>query len=323
MKGDGEVRKIASKTRCGLWFSLLGTMTACAAADFGAWQVPGDWEVRVTEQGAVREWTGKTWCGHVQGMCVSSNALYFAFHNQIVKTDWYGRLLKRADNLVRHTGDICHWNGRLYTIICHAKPVEGVPGSPASIQVFDEDLNIVKTKTFTRIKGEGGDGITCLDGVLYVGMAGYCLPGETPEQRHCARFRKFDATTLEEIGNGPFVVDFHAPIGVYGQQNITTDGTYIYVDSDAPDEDGDTFFKFDRDFKLLGKYNFGWKQGVDVVPGGKDGAVRFIYCSTPNWLKFREEPTLSVHALILFAELKGDNIRDITRHCVFKNPLPR
>ena len=129
-----------------------------SAADVGAWQVPGDWEVRVTEQGAVREWTGKTWCGHVQGMCVSSNALYFAFHNQIVKTDWYGRLLKRADNLVKHTGDICYWNGRLYTIICHAKPVEGVPGSPASIQMFDEDLNIVKTKTFTRIKGEGGDG---------------------------------------------------------------------------------------------------------------------------------------------------------------------
>ena len=117
-----------------------------SAADVGAWQVPGDWEVRVTEQGAVREWTGKTWCGHVQGMCVSSNALYFAFHNQIVKTDWYGRLLKRADNLVKHTGDICYWNGRLYTIICHAKPVEGVPGSPASIQMFDEDLNIVKTK---------------------------------------------------------------------------------------------------------------------------------------------------------------------------------
>ena len=46
-----------------------------SAADVGAWQVPGDWEVRVTEQGAVREWTGKTWCGHVQGMCVSSNAL--------------------------------------------------------------------------------------------------------------------------------------------------------------------------------------------------------------------------------------------------------
>ena len=33
------------------------------------WQVPGNWEVRVSEQGAVKEWTGKTWCGHIQGMC--------------------------------------------------------------------------------------------------------------------------------------------------------------------------------------------------------------------------------------------------------------
>ena len=30
------------------------------------------------------------------GMCVSSNALYFSFHDQIVKTDWYGRFLKRV-----------------------------------------------------------------------------------------------------------------------------------------------------------------------------------------------------------------------------------
>ena len=34
-----------------------------------------------------------------------------------------------------------------------------------------------------------------------------------------------------------------------------------------------------------------------------------------------EKPGLSVHALILFADIKGDKVTDITRHCVFKNPL--
>ena len=62
----------------------------CAATDVGGWQVPGNWEVRISEKGAVQEWTGKTWCGHIQGMCATSNALYFVFHNQIVKTDLVG-----------------------------------------------------------------------------------------------------------------------------------------------------------------------------------------------------------------------------------------
>ena len=66
-----------------------------AIADAGAWQVPS-WDARLTESGAVQGMTGETWCGHVQGMCATSNALYFAFHNQILKTDWYGRFLKRV-----------------------------------------------------------------------------------------------------------------------------------------------------------------------------------------------------------------------------------
>ena len=291
-------------------------LAAGMAADACAWDVPGGWEVRITEQGAVREWTGKTWCGHIQGMCATSNALYFAFHNQIVKTDWYGRLLKRAENLVRHQGDICFWNGHLYTIVCH------LSGPDGRIQMFDENLSLVKERVFTRPRGAGGDGITCLDGVLYVGLSTVALPGEEDKPRHCARYRKFDAATLEDIGD-TFTVDHHSPLYSTGQQNITTDGTYIYVASDVPDEGGCNFFKFDKDFNVLGKWPFGWFQGVDVVPGGRDGAVRFVYCSTPNWMKSREKPGLSVHALVLFADLKDGAIADITRHCVFKNPLPR
>ena len=313
---------ICPTVRRGVLVAAIIATAMCAVADLGDWQVPGNWEVRVSEQGAVKEWTGKTWCGHIQGMCATSNALYFAFHNQIVKTDWYGRLLKRAENLVKHQGDICWWNGHLYTIVCHVKPVPGFGGAAGSIQMFDEDLNLVKERTFLRPKGAGGDGITCLDGVLYIGLSTVALPGEEDKPRHCARYRKFNATTLEDIGD-TFTVDHHSPLYSTGQQNITTDGTHLYVASDVPDEGGYNFFKFDKDFNVLGKWSFGWFQGVDVVPGGKDGATRFVYCSTPNWMKSRETPGLSVHALILFADIKGDKVTDITRHCVFKNPMPR
>ena len=141
----------------------LGAVAQCGAIDLAKedWKVPS-WCPIVTQEGAVKEWTGKTWCGHVQGMCATSNALYFAFHNQIVKTDWNGRLLKRAENLIKHQGDICWWKGHLYTIVCHLSGPEG------RIQVFDEDLNFVKERIFTRPKGAGGDGITALDGVIYI-----------------------------------------------------------------------------------------------------------------------------------------------------------
>jgi len=75
-----------------------------------SWKVP-NWTTIVTEPSAVQKWVGKIWSGHCQGMCVSSNALYFSFHDQIVKTDWYGRE-QRWVQLDVHGGDICIWNGK-------------------------------------------------------------------------------------------------------------------------------------------------------------------------------------------------------------------
>ena len=79
----------------------------------------------------------------------------------------------------------------------------------------------------------------------------------------------------------------------------------------------------DRDFNVVGRHVFGWRQGVDVVPGGKDGAVRFIYCTTINWMSPKVQPQLPVLALVQFAELKDGKIEDITRHCIFPKPLKR
>ena len=96
-------------------------LAAVASADC-VWKVP-NWSTIVTEMEATNQWDGKVWCGHIQGMCVSSNAIYFSYHNQIIKTDWFGRFLGRtvAD---RHGGDICLWNGKLYTGVW-LKPKKG------------------------------------------------------------------------------------------------------------------------------------------------------------------------------------------------------
>ena len=51
--------------------------------------------------------------------------------------------------------------------------------------------------------------------------------------------------------------------------------------------------------------------------------MRFVYCTTLNWISSATKRELPVYALVQFAELKGGCIRDISRHCIFDNPLPR
>ena len=275
-----------------------------------AWEVPS-WDPRLTEVGAVKEFVNKTWCGHVQGMCANSNALYFAYHTQIVKTDWLGRLVKRVE-VMRHTGDICLWNGKLYTAVCHSDTGKG----RGRIQMFDEDLNFIKETHLAR----PGDGITCLDGVLYVGLG----PAGTETEPYRGNwYGKFSAESLEPLCE-PFRLD-HGYDCCAGVQNMTTDGTYIYANYYCPDEKADTpcFIVFDKDMNVKGAHLFGWRQGVDVIPGGQGGAVRFIYCTTINWIGRSTKCEIPVQALVQFAELKDGKIRDISRHCIFRTPLDR
>jgi hypothetical protein len=80
---------------------------------------------------------------------------------------------------------------------------------------------------------------------------------------------------------------------------------------------------FDKDMNVKGAHFFGHRQGVDVVPGGKDGAVRFIYCTTINWIGSSTKCAVPPQGLVQFAELKDGAIRDISRHCIFRSPLDR
>ena len=152
---------------------LLAAVAACAPvarAEMGTWKVPS-WQAFLSAPGAVKkiinEKDGK--CpGHSQGMCVTSNAFYFSFHNQIVKTDWKGLLLKRVA-VVPHGGDICHWNGRVYVGAWEPPKQKGEKGC-TSIRVYDADtLEPVKERRMPEWQN-AADGITCLDGVIILGM---------------------------------------------------------------------------------------------------------------------------------------------------------
>ena len=294
----------------------LAVCAAGAVLSLCAWQVPS-WDARLTEPGAGLGMIGETWCGHVQGMCATSNALYFAFHNQILKTDWYGRFIKRVE-AERHTGDICWWNGRLYTVVSVGGRRKETPKITGAIQEYDENLTLLREVTWT---GHGGDGITCLDGVLYVGLG----PARDPAKPFRGNyFGKFDAETLQPLCE-PFLVD-HGYDASAGVQNIATDGEKLYINFYTPEEDYPCFFVFDKDFNVLQSHVFGWRHGVDLVGGGEPGAVRLIYALTINcWSqasKQKLDPAPSQN-LFRYAELKDGKINDITRYISFRNEKKR
>ena len=273
-----------------------------------AWRVPS-WDARLTAPGTLPARSG-----HVQGMCVSENALYFVMHNQIVKTDWMGCPLKSVE-APKHSGDVCLWKGRLYVAFC--EPGGSKVANKGRIMVYDEELNFLKETQFAR----PADGITCIDGVLYVGLG----PGGTKEApyRGCW-YGKFDAETLAPLCE-PFRID-HGYDCCAGVQNMATDGKLLYVSYYTPEETACTpdFMVFDRDFNVRGAHRFGYRQGLDVVPGGTPGAVRFIYVTTVNWMgqpKSGDWPP--VQALWQFAEMKDGSIRDITRHNIYRKPWKR
>ena len=281
-----------------------------------AWKVP-NWTTIVTEPGAIQEQYGKTkkWCGHVQGMCVSSNAIYFSFHDQIVKTDWYGRLLARTPT-DPHGGDICLWNGKLYTGVWLRPNKQTGEKACGAIYMYDaETLALLKAQK-VKSKDAGVDGITCLDGVIYLAMGATGKYDPVTKSGRQCWYCKFKTETLEQIGE-PFAED-HGDDSLCGSQNMTTDGTYIYSSHYTYAEADHTpnVVVHDKDtFKVVGKYKFGWNHGIDVVPGGKDGAVRFAWVFTPNWIgRLCKKQKLPIYGIVQFVELKDGQVFDFTEH---------
>ena len=94
---------------------------------------------------------------------------------------------------------------------------------------------------------------------------------------------------------------------------MCTDGTYIYASHYVDDPAAKNVSVHDKsDFRVVAKYQFGQNNGLDVVPGGVDGAVRFAWAFTPNWRNRENRPSPPVCAVVQFGELKGGRFTDVT-----------
>ena len=79
---------------------IFGMALAATAFNLGAAQpappIPPNWEPILTRPGALAKGSG-----HVQGFCVTSNAIYATLHDGLYKFDWYGHLLMHVASSTR------------------------------------------------------------------------------------------------------------------------------------------------------------------------------------------------------------------------------
>lgn len=212
---------------------------------------------------------------HIQGIAASEEALYLSQAQHLTKVDWTGKHIC-GHSVPNHTGDICWYEGELYAALAlsdseagpMADPTEGV----GKIQVFDKDLNLVREAKINRRT----DGITCMDGILYVGMGSKTQPSKDAHRVNI--IARFDARTLKEIA--PRTEFDYGYETNYGVQNITNDGKNIYFSfysvSGAPQ-----IAVTDKDLNVIGTKFLNANQGLDVMPSRMSGGkLLFIKAKT-------------------------------------------
>ncbi len=187
--------------------------------------------------------------GHIQGMCCSEDAIYLTQQERIWVFDWQGKLLKSAPS-ENHTGDICLWQGELYTAVA-------IHRGKGKIQVFDLDLKLLRETILT----EEMDGITVCDGVLYAGI------GEKREAHRGNRIQRFDPKTLKPLGPAQVVDTGYAT--QWGVQDMATDGKVLFLSFYPAVEGEPATFRCDKDLKIINEIpvsEFSASNGLDVIP---------------------------------------------------------
>ena len=248
-------------------------------------------------ENASQEWTdfntittapealGNEWHGHCQGMCFGTNAIYFSHGNIIVKTDLKGDFICATTDVASHNGDICCWSNYVFTGV--------VNNEIAAIWVYkDNGDRLEKIMQYkpeglklwgdTQYNWAGADGITCLDGTIYLGL------GNNPNEfrNYYGKF-KFDPAnnTIVPLNGSNIYVHVDSILGsTDGAQNMCTDGTYIYASHYTSNPETENIVQFDTNFNVVAKHKFGCGYGLDWMPGGMPAVERrFAWCASKNY----------------------------------------
>ena len=183
MKTVGRMKQLAAAV-CG-WLALSSAAIADARLP-AVYTVPGELDMLLKS-------------GHIQGMACSTQAIYLAHCEGIVKLDWRtGRVLAKVA-APTHLGDICCHDGRIYGAFGHWRGTERAPVS--EIRVWDEALTPLKTVDCSAPGVRGVDGITVWQGELWTGLDNHAWRGQWDHPPHdYADFARFRLPELQPLG---------------------------------------------------------------------------------------------------------------------------
>ena len=249
--------------------------------------------------------------GHIQGMCTDGKYIYLTQQSWIYKVDRQGKLVRKIKT-PKHTGDVCFHDERIYASSIH---YQGEHRGHGIIRVYDTDLNLLKEKMLEKC---GLDGITWLDGYLYVGGGAHKptiphKPGEAPETKtphFDNNLFKVDPDTLEIVERH---VLNHGSKTCYGIQNATTDGKLLYFCYYVPGRNIPNCIVYDKSMRVVRTLTFeagkgsDFGQGFDFV-GAVPGGNRFLRVTTQNaWVRNRR-PEDVFTAIVETVEIRDSDV---------------
>lgn len=238
--------------------------------------------------------------GHVQGAGASEEAIYFSHVAGIFKIDWNGNVLKHVE-AARHTGDLCCHGGKVYSVL-------GTWGSNGQtkvcrLQVWDADLNFLSEKEIPGLAGI--DGVTVLDGIIYHGIGN---GSSDPNASHA--LGRIDMKTMEPLPRLAFELPYKTH---FGPQNLTTDGTSLYMAFYPVKGAPYAISSCDRNGRLASHYTLRAGLGFERLPHGKfPGAhPRFLKVNSSGG-KQKDGKAKPFSVTIDFYELADGTFRSIT-----------
>ena len=272
-----------------LGMACLALAHLCAAADGVAFDT-----IRIK----ARDLPGVT--GHVQGMCVSDDAIFLSTHNAVVKADWSGKVLalRRFES---HMGDLAFHDGRIY---CTWSRTQGGKKEPV-ILVLDADLKEVTRKTIPDVPG--CDGIAVMDGRVYFGV------GRMIKEPH--RVNTVGMLDMDLDVKGFKDVDYGVETN-FGVQNMCVlDGKiYAFFYTHLGGKKGAPLkcCILDKELNVLSAEPFAAGQGIDVAParfGGSAERPVFVRSHSPGKIA-RDDPE-AVYVSISFWTYAGGKARPL------------
>lgn len=162
---------------------------------------------------------------HLQGVCVSDDAIFWSFTTTLVKTDHSGKVLAKVP-VANHHGDLCHHNGKIFVAVNLGKFNDPNGNADSWVYVYNASnmKEIARHAVSEVFHGAGGIGF--YRGNFFV-VGG--LPDNVPENYVYEYDADFEFVKKHTIHSGhthlgiqtAALVNGHWWFGCYGEPKIT------------------------------------------------------------------------------------------------------